>query len=596
MASDNNFKHIVNGVNLVPNPTTEIASPGDIDYSTNTGEFNFYLASGPDTLVTANSTTTLTNKTINVTNNAIVGTVATAAQFDPTTGDLESSITTSTELGYVHGVTSSIQTQLNSKQGSLTFSDSIVNSSGVVTLVNDTPTPGPSQYYGTNGSSVLGYYNITSPLTFADSLVNTSGTVTLKNDTPTPGATMYYGTNGSSVLGYYAIPATGVTSVGLSAPSIFTVSGSPVTSSGTLALSYSGTALPVANGGTGQTSASAAFNALAPATSTGGLIYGSGTNTYANLGIGTLGEVLTVNGSGDPAWMPAPGTVSAFFASSQVTTLSSSITGTSFSTFSNSPAFTFTPTISGTYKVYSSLPLFQSTSGAVGTGRIFNTSGSAALLEESQGGLYINTASTPISSVYCQSVYTLTAGTSYQFDIQGKNNMTGSLQCDGLDIPFYMFAELEVTSNTSAVSYSNGYFPTGFEWSMTTADSTFHPVSNVSATGSFTVRNSQNLTVTAMSSNGMGITFSPSIASAAYLVSIAFSGQNSAPPGQQQYQITDGTTSWNSGMYGYGPSGLAYTYNAEFIYVASGTSPVTLSVEALTNSGSLTLASGFGNS
>jgi hypothetical protein len=46
-----------------------------------------------------------------------------------------------------------------------------------------------------------------------------------------------------------------VTSVALAAPSIFTVSGSPVTSSGTLTLSYSGTALPVANGGTNSTTA-----------------------------------------------------------------------------------------------------------------------------------------------------------------------------------------------------------------------------------------------------------------------------------------------------------------------------------------------------
>jgi len=44
-----------------------------------------------------------------------------------------------------------------------------------------------------------------------------------------------------------------VTSVGLSAPAFLSVSGSPVTNSGTLALTYSGTALPVANGGTGTT-------------------------------------------------------------------------------------------------------------------------------------------------------------------------------------------------------------------------------------------------------------------------------------------------------------------------------------------------------
>ena len=42
-----------------------------------------------------------------------------------------------------------------------------------------------------------------------------------------------------------------VTSVGLVAPAIFTVTNSPVTSSGNLTLAYSGTALPVANGGTG---------------------------------------------------------------------------------------------------------------------------------------------------------------------------------------------------------------------------------------------------------------------------------------------------------------------------------------------------------
>jgi hypothetical protein len=88
----------------------------------------------------------------------------------------------------------------------------------------------------------LPYSQITgtpTPLVFADSLVNTSGTVTLVGDTATPGATQYYGTNGSSVLGYYNIPATGVTSVALALPvSVFTVSGSPVTSSGTLTGSF----------------------------------------------------------------------------------------------------------------------------------------------------------------------------------------------------------------------------------------------------------------------------------------------------------------------------------------------------------------------
>jgi hypothetical protein len=44
-----------------------------------------------------------------------------------------------------------------------------------------------------------------------------------------------------------------VTSVGMSVPAFLSVDGSPITSSGTLAVTLSGTALPVANGGTGAT-------------------------------------------------------------------------------------------------------------------------------------------------------------------------------------------------------------------------------------------------------------------------------------------------------------------------------------------------------
>ena len=44
-----------------------------------------------------------------------------------------------------------------------------------------------------------------------------------------------------------------VTSVAASVPAFLSIAGSPITTSGTLAVTLSGTALPVANGGTGQT-------------------------------------------------------------------------------------------------------------------------------------------------------------------------------------------------------------------------------------------------------------------------------------------------------------------------------------------------------
>lgn len=54
----------------------------------------------------------------------------------------------------------SLSAALASKQSMLTFSSSLVNSGNVVTLVNDSATPGNSKYYGTNGGGVLGYYTL----------------------------------------------------------------------------------------------------------------------------------------------------------------------------------------------------------------------------------------------------------------------------------------------------------------------------------------------------------------------------------------------------------------------------------------------------
>ena len=61
--------------------------------------------------------------------------------------------------------------------------------------------------------------------------------------------------------------------------------------------------LGIANGGTGQITASAAFNALSPITTTGDLILGTGTNTAGRLGIGANGYVLTSDGT-TASWSP----------------------------------------------------------------------------------------------------------------------------------------------------------------------------------------------------------------------------------------------------------------------------------------------------
>jgi hypothetical protein len=65
--------------------------------------------------------------------------------------------------------------------------------------------------------------------------------------------------------------------------------------------------LPLANGGTGQTTKAAAFNALSPMTTAGDIIYGGTSGAGTRLGVGSSGQVLTVNVSGNPAWASPAG-------------------------------------------------------------------------------------------------------------------------------------------------------------------------------------------------------------------------------------------------------------------------------------------------
>jgi hypothetical protein len=74
----------------------------------------------------------------------------------------------------------------------------------------------------------------------------------------------------------------------------------------------------IANGGTGQTTASTAFNALSPITTTGDLIIGTGVNTASRLAIGANGYLLTSDGT-TASWVAAPAT--------GVTTFSGGTTG-----------------------------------------------------------------------------------------------------------------------------------------------------------------------------------------------------------------------------------------------------------------------------
>lgn len=70
--------------------------------------------------------------------------------------------------------------------------------------------------------------------------------------------------------------------------------------------------VPITSGGTGQTSATAAFNALSPLTTTGDIIYASAANTASRLAGNTTAtkNFLTQTGTGSASQAPAWGTIS----------------------------------------------------------------------------------------------------------------------------------------------------------------------------------------------------------------------------------------------------------------------------------------------
>ena len=83
---------------------------------------------------------------------------------------------------------------------------------------------------------------------------------------------------------------------------------------------WNGNAVAINRGGTGQTTASTAFNALSPLTTAGDTLYGGTSGAGTRLAIGTAGQVLTVNaGATAPQWStPTTGTVTSVSGTSPI--------------------------------------------------------------------------------------------------------------------------------------------------------------------------------------------------------------------------------------------------------------------------------------
>jgi hypothetical protein len=171
---------------------------------------------------------------------------------------------------------------------------------------------------GVTTSTGTGSVVLSNSPTLVTPALGTPSSATLTNATGLPistgvsglgsGVATFLGTPSSANLAAAVTDETGsgslvfATSPTLVTPALGTPSSATLTNATGLPLSTGVTGtLPIGNGGTGQTTAGAAFNALSPITTTGDLIVGNGTNSATRLGIGSTGQVLTVSG-GTTVW------------------------------------------------------------------------------------------------------------------------------------------------------------------------------------------------------------------------------------------------------------------------------------------------------
>lgn len=146
-----------------------------------------------------------------------------------------------------------------------------------------------------------------------------------------------------------------VTSVAASVPSFLSISGSPITTSGTLAITYSGMALPILNGGTNATSFSSGqpvyYNgtSLVSTSTLSSVVGGTGSST-------PLGGILVGNGTG---------AIKSLAIGSGITFDGTTITSTGYSPIGSTGQF---PYFSASNTLTATSSLFLASTGFVGIG------------------------------------------------------------------------------------------------------------------------------------------------------------------------------------------------------------------------------------
>ena len=230
------------------------------------------------------------------------------------------------------------------------------------------------------------------------------------------------------------------------------------------------TTLAIASGGTGQTTASSAFNALSPITTTGDLIIGNGTNSATRLAIGANNTVLTSNGS-TASWVS--GSSFMVYPSAGIANSTGSAWGTSYSTTGSGNVVLATgatqanPTISN-YENFT-----PTTAPTYSEGRVWYDSTEKALA-------YYNDSSAIAVHVSQDLIFKVINNTGSTIANGSPVYITGT--SSGQTYPNVALARADVAATSAVIGLTNGSIANGAIGYVTSQGT----IDNVN-TGSFTV-------------------------------------------------------------------------------------------------------------